>query len=42
MISSINGIVNPFYSLEIIYGIILIDDWDGDTIISTTLIQQTP
>lgn len=34
------GIPLPYYSIQVIYWVILIDQWDGSVIVSTTLNQK--
>ncbi len=34
------GITSPYYSIQVIYWVILIDSWDGGMIVSTTLNQK--
>lgn len=34
------GIPSPYYSIQVIYWVILIDSWDGGMIVSTTLNQK--
>jgi hypothetical protein len=37
MITALGGISQPFYQIQLIYWVILLDDWDGGTIVSTIL-----
>jgi hypothetical protein len=36
-VTSLTGISEPFYEMQLIFWVMLIDDWDKDTTVQTTL-----